>query len=217
MRAAVASILVLLAGCFDFDLDFTGQSIAIASRDFQLTITGCANEGLLGCGDTQGGGKMEAVLDGVTRVVPRYQPAPLELFANRGFELTLPAPDDPDVKVILNGQGVHVAELPWFDLELVRPGLVNRAAGRVRLVFDGFRSAEVTAALTSHCGTRESFDEIAAEAIGDGFVEVALDNPTFTGDCTHELRVTQTVDVPNTIDVWLTSARTVHQTFSSSR
>lgn len=221
MRAALAAVLVLpLTGCFDFDLDFTGQSIAIASRDFQLTISGCANDGLLGCGDGGGaGGRMEAVLDGATRLVPAYEPAPLELFPSRGFQLTVPSPDDPDVKVILNGQGVHVEELPWFDLELARPGIARRAAGPARLVFDAFRDARVEAVMTTHCGSRmtESFDTIDPTHVGDGFVDVAFDNPTFDGDCTHELRVTQTVSVDNHVDIWLTSARTVRQTFSSSR
>ena len=214
MRAAVLATAIPLAGCLDLELDFEGQSVAVATRDFRLTISGCADDGLLGCG--MGAGTMEAVLDGRTHPVPVYEPAPFELFPNRAFELIVPSPEDPDVKVFLNGQGVHVEELPWFELALARPGTPSRAAGPVRLVFDAFRDADVTAALTSQCGTRQSFDPIDAAHIGAGLVEIPVDNPRLEGECTHELRVTQTVSVPNDHDIWLTSARTVQQIFATS-
>src|SRR4051812_24258169 len=133
MRTAFIATLLGSAACSDVDLG-PRASVAVASRDFQVTITGCAEAGLLGC---EVPGTMEAVLDGTTREVPPSEPSfPL---GGRTNELTLPSPEDPDIKLVLDGVGVHVNELPWFELELAGAGAVHRADGPVRLVFDAFR------------------------------------------------------------------------------
>jgi len=214
MRATAILVLVSVTGCdLDF-IDFNGRSIKVASDSGRMVVSGCAQDGLLGCGDPPGSVGMVVVLDGVRQPVPAHVPAPLELFPDRGFELVTRSPVDPYFDVGFNLETVRLEELPWFDLDA--PGQVDRGAGHVTLVFQGYRGATRKVELASMCGTTP-LSETFATLAGDGRLDVPLTNPAFHGMCTHDARLTQTILDPSggQLDASVEVARTEHVAFSS--
>ncbi len=214
MRIALLS-LIALSGCdFDLDLDFSGRSMGLVSDYDKLTVTGCAVDGLLGCEDApETPGQMDAVIDGVRQSVPRRMPGTFELFPQHSFELTVPTPESPVVEVALDSTALTIRELPWFDLEA--PEEVRRSAGSVQVRYFQFPKAVVQVALTSTCGGSEQFETFDALA-EDGRMAIPLTNPAFVGVCTHELRITQTVDPPSDDGIFVETSRVERAVMTSS-
>jgi hypothetical protein len=205
MRIALLSVLALTGCDFDFDLDFTGRSVGLVSDYDRLTVTGCAVDGLLGCEDSpESFGRMDAVIDGELRPVPRRTPGAFELFPQHSFELTVPSPADPYIGLALDSTALTVEELPWFDLDA--PAEVHRAAGAVTVRLSVFPKAAVEVALTSECNGRQQFETVEAVVDG-GRMAIPLTNPAFEGACTHEVRVTQTVDPPSDTGIFVATSR----------
>jgi hypothetical protein len=210
-RLLALALIVPVAGCLDFDLDFDAPAIAVHSDGATLAISGCPHSGLLGC-DTSAPGSMEVVIDGLRYAVPERTPGTLELFPSAAFQWVRPSPDSATLEAAFTGTDwIRFEEMNWFDVELTDP---TAAPGHVRMTYTAIRDAEVSATLLSQCGTRQTSAAVTSPA--PGILDVPLDAGQI-GPCSHEVAVTQTLRPDNKIDAALTISRTVHQMFASGR
>lgn len=216
MRLALISVLVF-AGCdfgMDFDFDVDSKTITVASSPGELRVTGCATGGILGCSGAPAGVEMSIGLDGVWKLVPAHMPAPLELFPSRQFEIVVPPPYDDYVGVSLAGRATDIEQLPWFDIEW--PEVVDRGDGPVPFRFLVYPDAAIEATMTSQCPNGAHVRGIAANTIADGKFSVPVDDAALVGACTHEVRITQTLDDYDRKIAIIHVSRTEIATFTST-
>lgn len=196
MRAAwILVAVVAAAGCVAPDLDFSGRTFDLQSDTGTLTIDACAVSGLLACTSSTAI-FLAAVLDGVRTDLPARQPGVLELFPEYDHELVVPSPTDPNIALISAQASTTVEELPWFALDVpVDP--IARAP--IDVTFQRYPDAVVAIELNTTCDDGTAHSQPFTTT--DDTIRLTFPTPTDpTSTCTHELRVTQTLDVANDVN-----------------
>ena len=163
----------------------------------RLVVTGCAENAVVGCAEPGSQDAMSVALDGLHWDVTANPKVPLipeedALYVDT-FRLGLPAPAElQEIELAIDDQHVASAFPPMFAFTQP-PSRVSRGAGPIAIDHDVLPNAIGRAIVVTTCGAATSQLTFNDDPRGHVSIDLSFAGQ---GSCTHDIRLSQTVDLP---------------------